>query len=486
MLFTSPIFLFFFLPLVIGLYHFLPQKIFIRNIFLLIASSFFYYYGEQQKILIMYFVILLNWGIALYVDSGTLEDGTYIRKTKGQKVALFFCLCVSVGLLWYFKYLNFSIEVLNSIFSLQPPLHLISDIVLPLGISFYTFHVLSYTLDVYFGRLKVERNLLNFCSYVLMFPQLIAGPIVRYIDIKRQFYKRTITAVGFANGIRTFCYGLSKKVLLANTIAVYVDAVFSKPVNDLTTADCWLGAIGYTLQIYFDFSGYSSMAIGLAMMFGFHYKENFNFPYMAKSAGEFWRRWHISLSSWLRDYVYINMGGNRVSSWHRHFNVLFVFFCSGLWHGANTTFICWGLLYGFFIVLENMGLKKLLHKFSFVGHIYLPILAVTAWVLFRADHMGYASVYISKMYMLSAVDWQTSVKLENNVLFAIVWGMLLSFDWRHCYKNACVVMYQKMNHSGKVFMAQKIGGILLSLLLFVISVASIMSNSHNPFIYFRF
>lgn len=170
MLFTSPIFLFIFLPLVIGVYHFLPQKIFIRNIFLLIASSFFYYYGEQQKILIMYFVILLNWGIALYVDSGTLEDGTYIRKTKGQKVALFFCVCVSVGLLWYFKYLNFSIEVLNSIFSLQPPLHLISDIVLPLGISFYTFHVLSYTLDVYFGRLKVERNLLNFCSYVLMFP----------------------------------------------------------------------------------------------------------------------------------------------------------------------------------------------------------------------------------------------------------------------------------------------------------------------------
>ena len=485
MLFTSPIFLFLFLPIVIVLYRLLPKIIFSKNLFLLLASSIFYYYGEQEKIIIMYFVIFLNWCIALYIDSGTLEDDTYKEKTRLQKIAMGSCLFISVGLLWYYKYLNFSIEMMNSLFSLQPPLQLISGIVLPLGISFYTFHVLSYTLDVYFGRLKVEKNFFNFCSYVLMFPQLIAGPIVRYIDIKYQFYNRTVTSIGFFNGIRTFCYGLSKKVLIANTIAVYVDDIFAKPVAALTTADCWLGAIGYTLQIYFDFSGYSSMAIGLAMLFGFHYKENFNYPYIAKSATEFWRRWHISLSTWLRDYVYINVGGNRVAPWRRNFNVLFVFFCSGLWHGANVTFVCWGLLYGIFIVLENIGLNKLLKKSSVLAHIYLPVLATTAWVIFRADDMNYASAFISKMYLLSGIDWQMSIKLEHNVVFAMLLGIILSYDWRNCYKKLCMAIVTKMQ-SRKVFLVQKVLGIAMSIFFFVVSVASIMSSSHNPFIYFRF
>ncbi|WP_293685739.1 MBOAT family protein [uncultured Phascolarctobacterium sp.] len=485
MLFTSPIFLFLFLPIVIILYRILPNRIFIKNLFLLLASSMFYYYGEQEKILIMYFVILLNWGIALYIDSGTIAEGTYKGKTKLQKVAMGLCLFISIGLLWYYKYLNFSIEVLNAIFSFQKPLELISGIVLPLGISFYTFHVLSYTLDVYCGRLKVEKSFFNFCSYVLMFPQLIAGPIVRYIDIKYQFYNRTITPIGFVNGIRTFCYGLSKKVLIANTISVYVDNIFSKPVDMLSTADCWLGAIGYTLQIYFDFSGYSSMAIGLAMLFGFHYKENFNYPYIAKSAAEFWRRWHISLSTWLRDYVYINMGGNRVAAWRRYANVLFVFLCSGLWHGANFTFVCWGLLYGIFIVIENMGFNKLLKKSSFLAHVYLPVLATTAWVLFRADDMAYASIFIGKMYLFNAVDWHCSIKLENNVIFAMLVGIALSYDWRYLYKRLCISLVYKVK-SKKPFMIQKLLGVALSIILFVISVASIMSSSYNPFIYFRF
>ena len=485
MLFTSPIFLFLFLPIVIVLYRLLPKKIFIKNLFLLLVSSIFYYYGEQEKIIIMYFVILLNWGTALYIESGTLDDGTYKEKSKLQKLVMGACLSISVGLLWYYKYLNFSIEMLNSMFSLQPPLQLVSGIVLPLGISFYTFHVLSYTLDVYFGRLKVEKNFFNFCSYVLMFPQLIAGPIVRYIDIKYQFYNRTITSVGFVNGIRIFCYGLSKKVLIANTIAVYVDNIFAKPVAALTTADCWLGAIGYTLQIYFDFSGYSSMAIGLAMLFGFHYKENFNYPYIAKSATEFWRRWHISLSTWLRDYVYINVGGNRVAPWRRNLNVLFVFFCSGLWHGANVTFVCWGLLYGIFIVLENIGLNKLLKKSSILAHIYLPVLAITAWVIFRADNMSYAGAFISKMYLLSGIDWSMSIKLEHNVVFAMLLGIAFSYDWRSMYKKVCVGIVRKMRCK-KLFFVQKVLGIAMSIFFFVISVASIMSSSHNPFIYFRF
>lgn len=433
----------------------------------------------------MYFVILLNWGIALYIDSGTIAEETYKEKSKLQKAAMGLCLFISIGLLWYYKYLNFSIEILNSLFNLQPRLSTISGIVLPLGISFYTFHVLSYTLDVYFGRLKVEKNFFNFCSYVLMFPQLIAGPIVRYIDIKYQFYNRTITSIGVVNGIRTFCYGLSKKVLIANTIAVYVDNIFSKPVDVLSTADCWLGAIGYTLQIYFDFSGYSSMAIGLAMLFGFHYKENFNYPYIAKSAAEFWRRWHISLSTWLRDYVYINMGGNRVATWRRYVNVLFVFLCSGLWHGANVTFVCWGLLYGIFIVIENMCFNKLLKKCSFLAHVYLPVLATTAWVLFRADDMAYASSFIGKMYLLNGIDWKCSIKLENNVIFAMLVGIMLSYDWRCLYKKLCICVVRRVK-SKKAFMVQKLLGVALSIMLFVISVASIMSSSHNPFIYFRF
>ena len=485
MLFTSPIFLFAFLPLVLLINRLLSGRVFISNVFLLLASSFFYYYGEQEKILLMYFVIALNWLTAKQVYSGTLADNTFKEKTLFQKLALYACVFVCIGLLWYYKYLNFSIEVLNSIFGFTQPLTTYKDIVLPLGISFYTFHVLSYTLDVYFGRLKVENNFFNFASYVFMFPQLIAGPIVRYIDIKKQFYNRVTSLVGILNGLRVFCYGFAKKVLIANTISVYVDELFAKSVADLSTLDCWLGAIGYSLQIYFDFSGYSSMAIGLAMLFGFHYKENFNFPYIAKSASEFWRRWHISLSSWLRDYVYINLGGNRVVTWRKHVNVLIVFFCSGLWHGANTTFVCWGLLYGVCIMLESMGLKKLLMKVPPLAHVYLLLIAITGWVMFRADSMTYASDFISRMYSFNA-GWQETVTLENNVLFAMLVGCILSYDWRKSYIKICRGLARKQKNYHVIFTIQKVAAFVISTALFVVSVASVISSSHNPFIYFRF
>ena len=483
MVFSSTIFLFLFLPFVLISYSLLSKltknNIVAQNLFLLLVSSFFYYYGEQEKLLLMYFVIVLNYCTALVVDTGLAEDNSMQPKSVVQKIALYGCVLICVGLLWYYKYFNFSIELLTDVFGNSMNAYKVKDIMLPLGISFYTFHVLSYTLDVYFGRMRADKNLLNFASYVLMFPQLVAGPIVRYRDICKQFYTRTITGIGRVNGIKRFCFGLGKKVLIANTVGAYVDEIFAIPVAQLSVSDCWLGAIAYTLQIYFDFSGYSDMAIGLALMFGFRYKENFNYPYMAKSAAEFWRRWHISLSTWLRDYIYIHLGGNRKGSIATYRNVLLVFMCSGLWHGANMTFVCWGLIYGVFIVLENMGLKKLLQKSSIAAHMYLLVLATTAWVLFRADTLTYGLEYIARMFgMLPAAADYVNVALGKNVICALLLGLIFSYDWRPVYKQ-CVVKF-------KVFKLARVIAVFSGFVFFILSVASIVSSSHNPFIYFRF
>ena len=484
MVFSSVIFIFLFLPIVILAYRFIPKKNTIwQNIFLLLVSSIFYYYGEQEKILLMYFVVLINYLTALYISK---NKDFYYYKYFTRKAALFFCLFICIGLLYYYKYFNFSIEIFNALVGGSLQLNKIEDIVLPLGISFYTFHVLSYTLDVYYGNMVVEKNLLNFATYVLMFPQLVAGPIVRYKDIQQQFYNRIITGVGFFNGVRRFCFGLSKKVLLANTLAVYVDQIFATEVVQLSFFDCWVAAIAYTLQIYFDFSGYSDMAIGIALMFGFHYKENFNYPYIAKTAGEFWRRWHISLSSWLRDYVYIHLGGNRCSTIKSYRNVILVFLVSGLWHGANMTFVCWGLIYGIFIVFENMGLKKFLANRKILSHCYLLTLVTSAWVIFRADTLEYAKSFIMKMYLVSG-DYILSFHNvpENNVIFALVIGSILAYDWRVIYKNV-VYRLAKINSRSSVFLTTKILNFILAILLLALSISSIISSSHNPFIYFRF
>jgi len=487
LLFTDQVFLFIFLPLTLAVYYLLPKNIFGRNCFLLLASSFFYYFGEQEKLLLMYFVILVNYLTGLVIYSGNLDDGSYKEKTTLQKFILALCVVVCVGLLWYYKYLNFTIYLLNSTLLVGNPVDYLKGMVLPLGISFYTFHVLSYTLDVYYGRLKVEKNLLNFASYVLMFPQLVAGPIVRYIDIKRQFYKRQATLLGMVNGIRIFCYGMGKKVLIANTVALYADEVFAKPIAQLGMGDCWLGALAYSLQIYFDFSGYSDMAIGIAMLFGFRYKENFNYPYIAKSAGEFWRRWHISLSSWLRDYVYIWMGGNRVALWRQCFNILLVFLCSGLWHGANLTFVCWGLLYGVFIVLETLGLKKYLQKVPILANLYLIILAMSGWVIFRSDSLLYAWEYLRGMYSgVGTAGYGMLLTLENNVMFALIAGIVFSYDWRLAYKKVVTYFARSTSMYGYVFAAEKFLAFSVGLMLFTLSVFSVVSSGHNPFIYFRF
>lgn len=487
MVFTTPVFLFLFLPFTLGMY-FLMQKRY-RNAFLFIMSSAFYFFGEQKMLFLMYGVILLNYCTALAFDKidrrvvASLLDKT--RDHKLKKLLLSACVIICIGLLWYFKYWHFSIDIFNkaaSLLGINYQLSQVDKILLPLGISFYTFHVLSYTFDVYMGKMKADKNLLNFMAYVLMFPQLVAGPIVRYIDIQKQFEHRIVTINGFAGGIRRFCFGFAKKVLIANTVAKAADKIFALPADQLDFVTAWAGAVCYTLQIYFDFSGYSDMAIGLAAMFGFKYKENFNYPYISKTVSEFWRRWHISLSTWLRDYVYINLGGNRTGKYRYYFNILVVFLCSGLWHGANMTFVLWGAWYGVFIILESIFLKKFLQGKTALAHLYALLVIVFGWVLFRADNVSYAFNYWLQMLKINTLNLEMVQEfLPNDVLLAMVFGIIFSIDWRTPYKKLVTRRKTQLR-----FWAFKTAGYACAFLLFTLSVMSIMSNTYNPFIYFRF
>lgn len=490
MVFSSTVFLFLFLPSVLMIYFVIRKEF--RNAFLFLASSFFYWYGEQKMLLLMYFVILLNYGISLLIgfidERKLLKSWSSDRVKLARKGLLLFCIVVCVGLLWYYKYWNFSIHIFNKLATLvgiSYKLSFVDKIILPLGISFYTFHVLSYTIDVYFKKMKVETNLLNFMTYVLMFPQLVAGPIVRYIDIQKQFCNRVVSAVGFANGIRKFSFGLAKKILIANTVAKVADKIFAVPVGELGMATAWLGAICYTLQIYFDFSGYSDMAIGLAKMFGFHYKENFNYPYISKTIGEFWRRWHISLSTWLRDYVYINLGGNRLGKIHFYCNILIVFLLSGLWHGANMTFVLWGVWYGIFIILESICLKDFLGRRVVLAHIYTLAVIIFGWVLFRADNVTYALGYWKVMCASNGVNVVDALEfLKNDVILAMIAGIVFSIDWRTNYKNH-IIRNLGGNYHRTFFLYKMVSYIIAFGLLFV-SAISVISSTYNPFIYFRF
>lgn len=487
MVFTTPVFLFLFLPFTLGLY-FIMQKRY-RNAFLFLMSSAFYFFGEQRMLFLMYGVILLNYCTALIFNriDHKIQDAL-ISESKGKKLKklfLFICVAICLGLLWYFKYWNFSIDIFNktaAFIGINYQISQVDKILLPLGISFYTFHVLSYTFDVYMGKMKADKNLLNFMTYVLMFPQLVAGPIVRYIDIQKQFQHRTVSINGFCNGIRRFCFGFAKKVLIANTVAKAADKIFALPAANIDMATAWLGAVCYTLQIYFDFSGYSDMAIGLAALFGFKYKENFNYPYISKTVGEFWRRWHISLSTWLRDYVYINLGGNRSGIIKYYFNILFVFLCSGLWHGANMTFVLWGAWYGIFIIIESIFLKNFLQNKNVLAHFYALLVIIFGWVLFRADNVSYALNYWQQMLDFASFSAKTAAEyLQNDILIAIIFGIIFSIDWRTPYKK--LVMRPKTEIS---FIAFKTVGYICAFLLFGLSVMSVMSNTYNPFIYFRF
>lgn len=371
MVFSSLIFLFFFLPAVLFCYYIVPTRfIRARNMVLLLFSLFFYFYGEPKLIIMLVLSILMNYLFGLSMRS------------RYRKSLLIFCITANLTLLGVFKYLNFFIRTADGLLGLNIQL---TSIVMPIGISFYTFQALSYVIDVYRREVPPQHDPFSLALYVSMFPQLIAGPIVRYHDVNEQLAVRSHSVAQFSDGISRFVFGLSKKVLLSNVFAQIADGIFAYQPAELSTAAAWLGAIGYTLQIYFDFSGYSDMAIGLGKMFGFTFLENFNYPYISRSVTEFWRRWHISLSTWFRDYVYIPLGGNRCSPARHICNLLVVWTLTGFWHGANWTFMAWGLYFGILLILEKKFLSRLIERLPMIlRHVYALFFIIIGWVFSAA------------------------------------------------------------------------------------------------------
>ena len=418
MVFSSMTFIWIFLPILLFVYYISKEKY--RNIILLIFSLIFYSWGEPKYIVLMLISILVNYIFGRILDK--------CNKKKNKTIVLIFSIIFNLGLLVYFKYFNFIATNIDNIIGNNVIPN--KNIVLPIGISFYTFQIMSYIIDLYRGDIKVQKNLLNLALYISFFPQLIAGPIVKYKDIDEQLQKRTVTIEKFSNGIKRFVYGLAKKVIFANTLAYIADTIFNSNIEFLNMPIAWLGAICYTLQIYFDFSGYSDMAIGLGKMFGFEFMENFNLPYISESITEFWRRWHISLSTWFKEYLYIPLGGNRKGKIRTYINLLIVFFATGIWHGASWNFVVWGLFNGFFLVIERIKLKELLdkNKLKFINHIYALLVIIFGWVLFRADTLKSALQYMKIMISPSKqlVNFDTSLIINNRNIMMIIVVILFS------------------------------------------------------------
>ncbi|QTH43127.1 MBOAT family protein [Cohnella sp. LGH] len=469
MVFSSILFLFCFLPLVLALYFAVPSKY--KNTLLLIFSLIFYAWGEPRYVVLMLLSILLNYGFGIGIDNAGDNRG------KKRVAILTMAIVVNIGLLGFFKYANFFVDLLNS--ALQTNIHL-QPVPLLLGISFYTFHVLSYLIDVYRKKEQAQRNLFDLALYITFFPQLVAGPIIRYNAIAEQLRKRVFSSDQFAEGIRRFILGLSKKVLLANPLGSVADTVFATSAMDLSTGSAWVGIIAYTLQIYYDFSGYSDMAIGLAKMFGFEFAENFNYPYIAKSISEFWRRWHISLGSWFRDYVYIPLGGSRVATWKIYRNLFIVWALTGFWHGASWTFIAWGTYYGILIALEKAGLEKLLSRIYPFNHVAVILLVMIGWVFFRADDFGYATEFIGAMF-----------HSRGDALFDSQALSLLSLNWLQ-FAVAIIIAapiypsLRKLQFGKTVTKVLAAAALLLHFFLFAEVVLYLINSTYNPFLYFRF
>ncbi len=481
MIFSSAIFLFAFLPLTLTFYFLLIPKF--RNYFLLASSLLFYAWGEPIYILIMLFSILINYMSGIFIQ--------YRRdnpcKGVSARILLAICIGLNLSLLIYFKYTNFLVDVFNKTFGARFDLTLNNPgIILPIGISFFTFQAMSYVIDIYRQEVKPQRNLLNCGLYIALFPQLIAGPIVRYRDIAKQISSRTISSESFASGIRRFIFGLAKKVLIANVLGEVVDGIFNTPIGKISTGTAWIGISYYTLQIYFDFSGYSDMAIGLGKMFGFDFMENFNYPYIAKSVQEFWRRWHISLSTWFRDYLYIPLGGNRVSPLRLYINLWVVFLLCGLWHGASWNFVIWGALHGAVLVFERLGWRRVLSRLWFpLPQVYTVLFVMIAWVFFRAENLSLATEYLGRMFSLTAataqVHYLPDQGLKTTLTFYI--GCILSTPIFPYIRDKI----RFLSADQRVLQPVLAGcNLLLIFGLFFLSATSLAAGTYNPFIYFRF
>lgn len=467
MVFSSLLFLFVFLPLTLLVYYISPKPI--RNLVLFIASLVFYAWGEPIYILIMLFSTFFDYFNGLLIDKH--RDNKKITKS-----VLINSLVVNLGILCFFKYYGFIVTNINSLFNLNIKLF---NFPLPLGISFYTFQTLSYTIDVYLGNVAVQRNIISFGTYVTMFPQLVAGPIVRYSDISSEIDNRKETFQLFGEGAELFVIGLGKKVLLANNIGILWDSVKATPINDISILSAWLGILAFTFQIYFDFSGYSDMAIGLGKMFGFNFMKNFNYPYISKSTTEFWRRWHISLGTWFREYVYIPLGGNREGEFKQYRNLFIVWFLTGLWHGANWNFILWGLYYCLFIIIEKAFLKKWLDKSTILSHIYTMLVVIVGWVFFEFENIGQGFKYISTMFGFGRNPVYDSTSLYYLLTYGTIFIILVICSTPLIKKG---VRKLKENPKTRVSITYS----LIIILVLFICTAYLVNESYNPFLYFRF
>lgn len=465
MLFSSISFLYYFLPCVLIIYFCTPKKF--KNIILLLSSLLFYFYGEPVYILVMIGSIISGYIHGLLID----------KYKKYKKIFLITSITISLGLLILFKYSNFIIDNINSIFNAKFAL---LNLALPIGISFYTFQILSYVIDVYNEKVAVQKSIIKLATYVSLFPQLIAGPIVRYSDIEKELSNRTHSFENMALGIRRFVIGLAKKILIANQLGE-ISNIFLQ-TDETSVIFYWMYGIAFCLQIYFDFSAYSDMAIGLGKMFGFHFLENFNYPYISKSITEFWRRWHISLSTWFRDYVYIPLGGNRVGKLKLLRNIFVVWCLTGIWHGANWTFIIWGLMFGILLIIEKIFLLKALDKIPKIfRHIYVLFVVMISFIIFNATDIRQAIYQIKGLFGVNGETIINSYTLYYLKSYLVIF-IIAIIGSTPLLKNIIEKLKQKSKTNKIINLFEPI--VIMALLL--ISTAYLVDNSYNPFLYFRF
>ncbi len=459
MLFSSLEFIFLFLPAVC-IPYFLVRNTKVRNIILILASLFFYTFGEPKAVVLMVMSIVLNYGLAVLME----------KHKSAKKIFLTASILVNIGLLFWYKYTAFFVSGINTVFGLSfdvPVIHL------PIGISFFTFQAMSYVIDVYRGDTPVQKRLSNLLLYISFFPQLIAGPIIKYHDIDAQIEQRDVSFENYALGTKRFLTGLFKKVLIANSAGALWESISGGDMSALSMAGAWLGAIAYSIQIYFDFSGYSDMAIGLGKIFGFDFLENFNYPYISGSIREFWRRWHISLSTWFKEYLYIPLGGSRRGNIRTYFNLFVVFLCTGIWHGASWNFVIWGMWHGLFSIIERLGFEKILKKCRVINHIYTLAVVVIGFVIFAMTDFTRLGEYMGVMLLNS-----NHIIVNDSFIFDLISNFVLI---------AAAVIFSMPVYKilEKNAFVKKAEGVVYPI-LFVITVAYLVSSAYNPFLYFRF
>lgn len=471
MLFASYTFLFIFLPFLLLMYFLSKTRY--RNYILTVFSLFFYAYGGPKYLILMLFSIAVNYIMGLLVDK-------YRNQKTYAKIIVIFTTIINLAFLGYFKYADFFIVNANNIFHTNIAL---TNVVLPIGISFYTFQGLSYVIDIYRGHGDVQRNPINVALYISLFPQLIAGPIVRYETVAQQINERETNLDKFSIGLQRFIFGLAKKLIIANTFGEIADNIFCLEIQNIGFTLSWIGAIAYMIQIYYDFGGYSDMAIGLGKMFGFDFLENFNYPYFANSVTDFWRRWHISLSTWFRDYVYIPLGGNRKGKGRHIFNILVVWTLTGFWHGASWHFMLWGMYYGAVLLFEKFVLNHILEKCpNILRHIYTLLIVIVGWVIFRSDYTTYALHYLKTMF---------SFQFDSNDLMLLM-QYFINYRWE--FIIACIgavpttkYLYNWLKNTKKVEENYLyLGKSIVCVCLLIVSICYLVGGSYNPFIYFRF